>query len=198
MDNKIHILYNENKMKRKQLRVAADIDNVSTPMAEHVLNAINSKYGSNFTIEDITEWYQKLKHGDKNINYTKELFNNYDTPGFLSSASVMPGAKEGIKTLLDRGHEVNFLTGRHSKYMPETKEWAKQIDPDLNVVHAPEGKQHHIKNFDILLDDSPKELYNVGIHGGNPVTYDRPWNRNVKNLSARRVADWKQFTDSVD
>ena len=184
-------------MKHKPLRINVDIDNVSSPMAEHVLNAINTKYGSNYTIEDIKEWYQKFKHGNKTIDYTKELFSNFNKPGFLSSAPVMPGAKEGIKTLLDRGDEVSFLTGRHSKYMPETKEWAKQIDPDLNVVYAPEGKHHHVKNFDVLLEDSPKEILNVGIHGGNPVVYDRPWNRNIKNLSARRVADWKGFTDSV-
>lgn len=182
---------------KKGKNLAIDIDNVSIDMAQHVVNRINEKYGTSLTIEDIVEWDQKWNHNGKTIDYTKELFRNFDKPGFVGSAQMMPGAEKGIKRLLNEGNNVYFLTGRSNKYKPETDEWAKQVDPDMKVVYAPEGKRHHVKNFDVLLDDAPKELLGVSVVGGNPVAFDRPWNRKVKNLTAKRVGGWDEFVDNI-
>jgi len=143
---------------KKRKNIALDIDNVTIDMAQHVIDKINEKYGTSLTIEDILEWDQKWNNNGKTIDYTKELFRNFDKPGFVGSAQMMPGAENGIKRLLNDGNNVYFLTGRSNKYKPETDEWAKQVDPDMKVVYAPEGKGHHVKNFDVLLDDAPKEL----------------------------------------
>jgi 5'(3')-deoxyribonucleotidase len=184
-------------MKNKPKRIALDIDNVSVDTATYVLNQINEKYGTDLTIEDIQEWNQKWNKNGKNIDYTKELFRNFDTPNFINSVPLMPGADRGIKRLLNEGNEVHFLTGRNNKYKPQTDEWARQIDGDLKTVYAPEGKEHHVKNFDVLLDDAPKEILGVSVVGGNPVVFDRPWNKKIKNLTARRVGSWDEFIDNV-
>jgi 5'(3')-deoxyribonucleotidase len=176
-------------------RVAVDIDNVSVQMTPHVLNEINRKYGTHFTEEDVDEWHKKFKHpqGGKDIDYTKELFENYDRPGWMEQAPLVPGAKEGIQELMNRGHKVFLLTGRHPKYEQASMKTAQMLHPDLKVIHAPEGKHHHVDKFDVLLEDSPKEIKNVGLAGGNTVTFDRPWNRKLSPLYGNRVHDWNEF-----
>jgi phosphoglycolate phosphatase-like HAD superfamily hydrolase len=139
-------------------RVAVDIDNVSVDMASHVLNEINRKYGTHYTPEDINEWHAKFKHpqGGKDINYTNELFENYDKPGWMEQAPLVPGAKEGIEELYNKGHKVFLLTGREPKYEQASMKTAQMLHPELKVVSAPEGKQHHVNKFDVLQTILPK------------------------------------------
>jgi len=182
------------------MRIAVDVDNVVVEMTPHVLKEINRKYGTKFTPEDITEWHTKLQHptDGRPIDYTKELFEQYDVPGFMEGVPLTPGAKEGIQELKDKGHKVFLLTGRDKKYAEPTMVTAKQLHPDLKVIHAPEGKQNYVNYFDVLLDDSPNEIKNVGLAGGNTIIFDRPWNRNMSPLYGRRVADWPQFLNTID
>lgn len=179
------------------MRIAIDMDNVSMDAAPYILAAINRKYNTNLTIEDIKEWYSKWPHNGSFIDYTKELFEQFDQPGFLERMPLMPGAKEGINELLERGHKVFMLTGRHPRYNEPSLHSARQIHPNLKVVHAPEGKHHHMDKFDLLLDDAPKEVRNVGLRGGNAIIYDRPWNRDVSPLYGNRVKDWGEFLNSI-
>jgi 5'(3')-deoxyribonucleotidase len=176
-------------------RIAVDLDDVSFDMRNHVLNHINNKYGTKFGRNDIQEWNAILPYKDKPIEYKKELFDRFAAPGFIESTPLMPGAKEGIEELKERGHPVFFLTSRNKKYQDATRRAANKIHPDVPVIHAAEGKHKFVNDFDVLLDDSPKELTMVGIHGGNPVAFDQPWNRQVPQLMARRVASWPEFLE---
>jgi 5'(3')-deoxyribonucleotidase len=180
------------------MRISVDIDNTTSRTAEGVVNMINERYGTNFTIDDITEWNPKLPYKDKPINYTKEYYRAFDTPGFIENAEIAPGAEKGIKRLLDRNNSVYLLTGRPVRYQGATANWARRIDPDLKVVHAPEGKQYHTKDFDLLLDDSDKEIRQVVLNGGKGVIIDKPWNKKFPRMYAKRVADWPEFNRVID
>jgi 5'(3')-deoxyribonucleotidase len=180
------------------MKIALDIDNVTADMAPYLLNHINEKYGTNFTINDIKEWYAKLPHPKGIIDYTKELFRHLDTPGFISKIPMMSGAKEGIEELVRRGHKPFFLTGRtEKKHGPETEQWRREHYPDTKIYYAPEGKHTFARKADMLLDDSPQEIKNFGLHGGNAMIYDRPWNRDISPLYGRRVADWPEFLNTM-
>lgn len=183
----------------RRLNLALDIDNTTSDSAPRILEEINRKYGTELTIDDIKEWYAKFHHNGEVIDYTKELFKLLDSPEFLTSIKPMSGAKEGIKQLQDAGHKPYFLTGRSEKtHGKGTDKWVEDNFPEMRVTYAPEGKQHHVKNFDLLFDDSGEEARKVTLAGKPAVIHDRPWNRDVKPMIARRVADWKGFNKLVE
>ena len=178
-----------------KLRVALDIDSTTCDTSRAILEALNKEHSTKFCMNDISCWNPTLSDGSKTLSWEKELFKKFDTPGFLRSVPVIAGATEVVDKLR-KDRDVFFITSRNCKYADETLGWVDDNFQGLDVVFATDGKHKYIDLFDILLDDSPREILSVYMGGGRPVIFDGPYNKELPS-EIPRVHSWHQFYDHV-
>lgn len=178
-----------------KLRIALDIDSTTSDTSRTVLEALNKEHETKFCMNDINCWTPTLSEGSKTFSWEKELFKKFDTYGFLRNVPLIIGAKEVVNKLR-KDRDVFFMTSRSCKYKDETLGWVEDNFKGVDTVFATDGKQNYIDSFDVLLDDSPKEVLNVYLNGGNPVIFDGPYNKEIP-FGIKRVYDWNQFYEHV-
>jgi len=178
------------------MRIAVDIDNVLADTANAVLKGINKKYNTKFTEEDVSSWDHRWDINGTTISYTDELFELYDTFGFLYSIPAYKDGVNAVRNMIHNNHEVFLLTGRMPKYKPMTDLWANRVYPNITVRYA-DGKEKYSDLFDVLIDDSPREVKNVSRAGKHVLLMDRPWNRDVPKIYGKRVYNWNEVMNCI-
>ncbi len=144
-----------------------------------------------FTLDDMKHWELKMNLGPGSEVY---LRNYMRYPNFYQDLEPVPGAIDGMKALIDAGHEVKIVTSipKCAGLAYEGKlQWLREYMPffPLKKFYAVSEK-YEVKG-DILLDDG---LHNLGpfeqLGGGEAVAFDRPWNQ---SWTGPRVKGWPEF-----
>lgn len=157
-----------------RLRILFDADDVTENLLERWLSALNERYGTAVTAEDVTDW---------DISLAFPTLSKQQVYGILQEDQVwknlMPvhGAQEYLQRLHDEGHELYMVTATDFRW----------LDPEHIIIA-------HCKQMvcgDVLIDDAPHNLV------GGPyfrILYDRPHNRKFKErkYSIYRAKDWEQ------
>ncbi len=118
-------------------------------------------------------------------------------PDFFTNLEPMPGAIDGMKSLIDMGHDVKIASktplsagvSYHGKI-----EWIRKHLPFFNLNNFVALQKKHFLIGDVLLDDSASNIEEFRNTGREAVVFDRPWNRNV---SGKRVKTWDEFVNMV-
>jgi len=101
------------------VRIGVDIDGVISDSYPLWLKELNRHYGKNITVIDNYDMH--LAFG-----VTMEDMNNFfetNVERLLMMPEPIPGAKEGIDTLLREGHEVIYITARTPEQKDLTVRW---------------------------------------------------------------------------
>jgi 5'(3')-deoxyribonucleotidase len=115
------------------------MDSITVDLMGPWLDAYNSKVrrptSPVFKVENITNWDMHTL-----VPETFEIYKIIEEPGFFRNLPAIPGAIEGIKKLLDAGHEV-FLVTAASLYAPSDKSfWVMERAPFMKnrliITHA--------------------------------------------------------------
>lgn len=168
-----------------------DIDGCVADLHTSLIQKMNAKYGTHFTVEDINTWDAILSEGGKRYPIDNEIREVFNDSKFILSLPLIKGSLEVIKHIA-KTERVVFVTSRSHKGVAWTVEWLrKQGFGYLSnfVVHRMVGNLFK-SNQDVCVDDFEGNIYGFG----NVLFLDRPWNRDILlPSSAIRVASWEQI-----
>lgn len=137
--------------------VLSDLDCVVADFWTPALRLINIDHHRNnpraraFTIDDVTDW---------DITGTLNCRPVWDSPGFFSSLELLPGAAEGLESLLSEGHEVFIVSAGNGLALGEKSAWLRKHLPFMKGrAYFTDGKTPKgLLRGDVLIDDGPHNL----------------------------------------
>ena len=176
------------------MTVLVDMDDVIENLVPAWVNFLNEKYECNVTLDDIKSW--DITEAFPGLS-AEQIFEAPSSDDFWKTVIPLPGAVEGLKTLIDENHDVYIVTATWYgtlkakmeyvlfKYFPFIK-WDKVI--------ITSNKQ--LVKGDVLIDDGPHNLI-----GGDykKILFDAPHNRSFdeKSIGAVRVHNWEETISEI-
>ena len=121
--------------------------------------AEKSKFQIVAQVEDIKVW-DMLKCPPLDKADPKLVFDILQERDFIRDLPPIFGAVEGVKSLIDAGHEVYLVTARHGPVsMPDTLDWVRKHMPFINAEKQTIFcYEKHLIPADILIDDKAETL----------------------------------------
>ena len=164
-------------------KIAIDLEDVLANVKEPYIRVINERYGTNYTVQDITSWdFRCIGSSLEEFLAITRILWKY--PEEIPPTEPYLGRK--IDALREMGYEIHIITQRPDSH-EEMKQWlilnGIEYDEFLHTNHLKESKLGIIKanNYLYVIDDNPnlaQEIKNV--RNTLLLLYDQPWNRSVK------------------
>jgi hypothetical protein len=129
------------------VRIGVDIDGVVSDSYPVWLQALNRHYGKNIAVIDDYEMHLAFDVPPEDMN---DFFVG-NVERLLMMPDPIPGAKEGIETLLQEGHEVIYITARTLDQKDITVQWFKmrEIHHELVLFTGCGSKVDFVKQWKI-------------------------------------------------
>lgn len=181
------------------MRIGIDIDGVVYPFVEMFKGYVELMTGK--TLPMPTSW------GWEGWEIPKEEIEKYYQEAVAGGmlyrfGPPIAGAKEGIKSLKDKGHEIRFITARpNEKWMHErTMSWFKDWGIKGDMVLFLKDKSEAAKELDVFVDDRPEHVLEV--HYANPDVHCylfEACHNKVNDIALNlQVSGWADFLERVD
>jgi 5'-nucleotidase len=193
----------------RRLIIGCDVDAVLANLNEVWCRRYNDEHAAKhgpLTEDNWTDW-DVAKCVPAEVG--KAVFKYLDEPGLFADLPLIPGAVEGLKAIVEMGHDVVFISSavapgaatekinwllRHFPFIPRNNHFVTCYRKDLIRV-------------DVLIDDGPHNLTRQRAAWGDAVklvTIDYPYNRQahgVCDLVAQSYRDrataWAQIVDYI-
>lgn len=176
------MLYHAIPMKHEVLKIGVDVDDVLYLCNQHAIDMLcKDKEYAPLSINDISGWGSSGKNTmlDERIAY----FSRAD---FVENQPLIPGAKEFIAKLCERG-EVIFVTAVGGSCMTARAQRLLHDFPMVPERNIMIGARKDLLSLDVLLDDGAHNI--LGSHASYPVLFRKPWNNNLTGLLAVNTYD---------
>tara|TARA_B100000508_G_scaffold60333_2_gene47503 strand:+ start:50829 stop:51533 length:705 start_codon:yes stop_codon:yes gene_type:complete len=87
----------------------------------------------------------------------------YERSEYAENIPEIPGALEGIKELLEEGHDVSIVTSRGRGLPAEVvRNWCKAHDLHLPTIFGAKDKTRLLVKYDLFVDDKKRQLIAEG------------------------------------
>jgi len=178
----------------KKLTIVVDMDEVLADTFEIWLKLYNHDYNDFLTKEDIRGWNAHLWVKPE---CNTKMYNYLNQENFFLNMVPISGAIDGMKKLIDMGHDVIIATAtpRSSRIANEEKKnWIRKHLPFFDLNNFSDMHRKDLLAGDVLFDDG---IHNLSSFKGISICMDRPWNRG-EELCDIRVNCWEQFVQQVN
>lgn len=170
------------------LRILIDADDVAETLQECWVDALNKRYGTTASIEDVTDW---------DVTKTFPTLTKQQVFGVLQGSEVwanlapMPGAQKYMKRLYDEGHELYIVTATDYRTCRVKIERLLELFPFMDAEHIIIAHHKQMVMGDVLIDNGPHNLIDGPYFR---ILFDQPHNRGFdeKKYGMYRAVDWKQ------
>ena len=177
------------------MRIAVDLDGVVADFVNSFLLYVNRIYKSDYTKKDIYTFRLQEVFGisDSKTYFLVDHILKQDLP-------VIPGAKEGLQTFQEAGHEVIIFTARYSSLKEPTKKWLTMKELPYDRLIFKEDWERGKEFFDIVIDDSVKKITELIGYYKRAFLFSQPWNERTWNIdnNFERVYNWKEIVKRVE
>ncbi len=179
-----------------------DLDGVCFDFLGGFASWLKVNYSIDVQPHNLTNYYWTGFDTELKDKIWKIYFHEFCREGGLLGLSAIPGAAEGINTLIDGGNTIHFITSREDYVLEDT---IQSITTKLGVespsVHIAKGhvKTPYVKSLlvDIFIDDAPHTLTEVAINTRATVyCMDHPYNREIDETFIIRVHNWQEFLEA--
>lgn len=182
----------------RQLRIGLDIDGVVADSFPVFLRKMNEFFGKdlatidNYNMAELygVDWETMSKFFDDHIEY------------LYSEPLPMPGALQGITKLLDKGHEIVYVTARNPGIEEEvTLKWMneKSIPFDKIVFMGNACKTTAVKEYDlnVFVEDHSGNALKIFDYGIDVFLFDAPYNKIKLPQGITRCYNWSELTKEI-
>ena len=175
--------------------IACDVDDVICNLQEVVIELFNNKFGSNYALEDFSEY------DIMNILPTKDAIamkDMYGMSGLYNKVKPISGAQEALEKLINLGHQVYLVTAAIPETYGEKVAFIKRFFPYIDDGHIVAMKHKHMFRCDVMIDDNLQALLAKPYY--YRICFNRPWNRSVNDWTydIRRVNNWNEIVEVVN
>jgi len=174
------------------MRILLDMDGVVADFLGLLLKQYNHLTGENVKRQDI----RHVRVG-KSVKDPMTIRKLIESTGFIRNLDPLPGAIDGVNSLVKGGHDVVFVsngtnceTSGHEK-----RDWLKyHFNKTWDIVPLVLTYHKYLVRGDCLVDDNPKHLRNLD-KSTTPLLWNHPYNANVQDYI--RIYDWSNLLDWV-
>lgn len=161
-------------MKKFQLRVGIDVDDVLFECVPHAIKLANEKYKYDppLRIDEITAWGGVGGRGDVILEF-------FEDENFFKSQPVIKGAQEFIKKLSEQA-EVFFITAMDPRFMSIRAKQLIETFPEVDPKNIIMGSRKDMIDVDILFDDAAHNILTTS--AAYPVIMRQPWNSHLTGM----------------
>lgn len=175
--------------------VLLDMDDVVTNCIKGVVKNLNTKLGTKFKVNDVTDW-----HFSKCLKVPENVVNEvFRTPGFFEKLKPMPGAIDAINQLIESAkYDVYIITATSDDdglELVEKIKWFKKYIPNFNIKRIISCKDKYIIRGDVLVDDREYNLDTCAPYM-QCILMDSPKNRNCTKY--RRIKSLLELPDILE
>lgn len=178
-----------------KLTILVDFDDVMNNFCEVWIDELNNLYGTNVKLEDVTDWDIKPLFPKVSKN---QLYMPLYWDEFWRKVKPKVGAVEGLKTLVDQGHDVVVVTAAAPETIaPKTRNVLFKYFPFLTNDNLIVTSRKDLIRGDVIIDDAPHNLESS--HCCVKILVSAPHNKevNARYCGYIRVSDWDQICSVV-
>lgn len=161
------------------MKIALDFDGVLSHTMKRWVAVYNTKPNKHAEIStrDIDKW-AFFENWGMNL---EEAFGIFDEcwRDWEKLEPLEPDQWQKTKMLCNLG-EMDIVTAVTEKYLPNIETWARCKGLHYNKLIHSNSKQD--LDYDIYIDDSPKNILEIFDAGKVALMYNQPWNRHVEEL----------------
>jgi uncharacterized protein len=181
------------------VRIGVDIDGVVSDSYPFWTRELNRHFGKEIKV--ITDYDMH-----KDFEVSRSDMNDFfvgNAERLLFMPDIVAGAKEGIETLVNEGHEIIYITARTAEEKDVTLRWLKkqQIPHEHVLFSGFNSKVDLVKEWDIevFIEDyheNAKQIAEIGV----PVfLLTTSYNQKREELPAgiRRCQNWKDIVNGI-
>jgi uncharacterized HAD superfamily protein len=181
--------------------VGVDIDGVLADYPGCFIEYINQKVGTNFKVENLTQYniYEAIK--DIPTNIMKELKHEFRKSGELKNVGVFPGAKVFLNTLRNKDYKIVLLSARpYKKYrriFADTQEWLSENGLVHDAILWDEDKMDRLirefgeDNVEFFIEDNLENANSIS-KTTNVYLINKSYNKGKINENVIRVNSLKE------
>lgn len=175
--------------------ICVDVDDVLCNLQETVIEIFNNKFGSNYTLEDFTEFDIMNILPTQDAMVIKEL---YGMSGLYDKVKPMPGAKEALEKLINLGHQVYLVTAAIPKTYGEKVAFINRFFPYIDENHIVCMRHKWMFKADVMIEDNMQTLLAKPYY--HRICFDRPWNRAISDWTydIHRCNNWNEIVEVVN
>ncbi len=175
--------------------ILVGLDDTIESMLHVWIDRVNKKYGTNVVHEDITNW--DISKAFDGLTW-KQVYGTALEEDFWEGVELLPGAEEGLKHFIEKGHEVYIVTATpYQSVSIKIKEILGRCLPFISWSNVIITSRKQMIKGDVLIDDGPHNL-----EGGSyaKILVDAPYNReyDAEGHGMIRVHNWKEIEEAVD
>ena len=161
--------------------LALDYDGVLADLHAAIVPRMNAKHGLNVKVDDIVSWDFWKQRSLNNEFYRMISTLRSEHPQHIpvyQDADVF--VLDALEHIYGMGGTAYVLTANPPEQVDYIKRWLAHYGfPRLPVISA-WGKTKAEFDWDVLVDDAPREIVNVP-EGRHVITPGRPWNKSQLN-----------------
>lgn len=157
----------------KKTVVCLDCDDVLLSCNQLAIEMLNEAKGYNLTLDDVTAWNECGNKADERLQYFNDV-------RFFERQKALPGAKDFVRKLLERGVEVVILTAVSTVAATQRILTIREEFPEIPEKNIIITSRKDMVQCDILIDDAPHNVFDSAAKW--PVLLRRPWNSNVSGF----------------
>lgn len=197
-------------------RIYVDLDDVIAETTSRFPAIVLELFGRTKAFEEIHTFHLDRAF-ELDADELRRLFERVHQGGFLVELEPREGALEVLAEWQKEGHEIRVVTGRPPQSLAHSREWLERLsvphehfhlcdkygrfESSGDVLHLDEVRE---LDFDVAVEDSLDMACRLADWGvGQVLLLDRPWNRDVEELSGPsrdrivRVESWREVRQLV-
>lgn len=187
-------------------RFLFDYDSTLAAVDAARVRAINERFGTNYTLDEITAWSwtaENYPEAHESFQWGPECFLNEQ---FQLNVEPVEGAIEGVHALFAMGHEGMVVSDRPESLFACTRQWLDEHDLDTvrllftrhkeskNVTNEGLTKQQAavLHRLTHVIEDAPHHAvaFAEKPHISRVYLLDRPYNQGIEHEKITRCKNW--------
>ena len=177
------------------MTILVDMDDTIEQLLAALVKRANERFRRSVTVDDITDWTIVCAYPGLEKRQILDLMHE---PGFWDTVEPVPGAADGLKYLMDKGHQVYVVTATEYEHVPEKMErvlfrYFPFLSRDQVIIT---GNKQMIRG-DVLIDDG---IHNLEGGEYRKILFTAPYNKDydAEANGMIRVCNWDEIIRVID
>ena len=175
--------------------INCDVDGVLNNLMGVAIETYNKRYGTNYTLKNLTHYHLENCFEPNVANKIKEIFTEAD---IWNKVKPTNGSQDGLRNLIRNGHDVYLSTDNHPNTFGTKVDWILNYYPFLDKSKIICIKDKSLLRCDVMIEDCFEKLI-AGRHY-HRILMDQNWNQSNKDwvYGIHRCYDWDDIVVTVN